>query len=754
MVEDFDYEAHHITQDDDATKLREIIRSLRRENEVKNEFFYPFLKPVAERRKDMGLQISFDIFAHGTHFQNEAVKKSINAIRVGKRRSSPFIALWLETLCRYFPNNARQFYDDIEKPFPQKICKYEGEKIENVLPKNVFSDLQPTLSLRLSENSEETRFIYRSRSIPYIRAKEAFTQLVDFSAHESDFLWHIVYGSGGTGKSRLALERRDFYKNAIGFLSVDEAKSFDWNHWQPLTPTFIIIDYAAREVDLVTRIVRALSMREDLSVPVRLLLLERDLTGAWFDKLTHRGRVEHAHIEKCWYGKDGALEAPSDVWPIIQHMCRDARDNLPSKEEALSELDRIDHQCRPLYAAFLGDAYFRGENPRNWDAFALVENVLQHEKRYWESGGVDQSHINLCVCATSTGGVPAEWIEHYSIGDFKDFWPRWKGNKTLDVLSAIYGGSIVDDIPPLEPDLLGEVFFLEYWKTASRFERRHVIEYGSSMAPWFAEFTERMVSDFPEHTSFELLRNVLSSDLREFEKAKPELIYNIITNLAGEHSKIALEVFGLFKVLDTKEFAEYAAECIVDSALNLIVGVEELEIDHALDIYKFQKDSTSELSSRLELDKSKCAVALSFIAKYPLAEPETFRSILADVLQMHRTHREDDAIRRDACIAITNYVNLLGAEQIKQAVKLLGLFRWLAKENHEDDMEDAWLFILYHVFLLSFVELKLGDISSAHEAEPAFEKLKHLAPEAESYKETIFKLFQDELDSEIEYEAS
>lgn len=666
--------------------------------------------------------------------------KTFRSGRYDRKKAGLYYS-WLET--HHF-NLAMRAIDAIEKERSSKPGGLKKSRAKRSEPS------QPDLSLWLTENTDETRFLYRSRAIPFIYPENSIQQLERFRKSEGRFLWHVLNGPGGTGKSRLALEyavsRREASNDAIGFLPVDRSQIFDWYAWQPTIPTFIIIDYAAREVELVAKIIRALSMRDDLAKNVRLLLVEREVTGTWFDRIIQRGAADHIFVDKTWFGEDGTLEPPDDVWPIIEHMCRNSPQQLPSKENALIELERIDHQCRPLFAAFLGDAYFRGENPRNWDAYALVENVLEHEKRYWDRGGVAQAHINLCACATATGGVPGEWLEDLSNRQMKDFWPPWRGNQTYQVLSAIYGDGIVDDIPPLEPDILGEVFFLQQWQSASRFERKRLVEYGSSMAPWFAEFIERLVSDFPEIATLDLLKNVLLSDFKEFDNAKSELVYNIITNLARNNPARAQEAFYLFKTFDIGDHKHYAVECIIDAALNLIVGIKNLEINQALAIYETQSLLTRYVPSTLEISQSRCGLALSLIARFPLQEPRQFRNILADTLKAHRAFREDNAIRRDACIAISNYVNLLDNTQVRHARNLLGLFRRLAKGEHDGDLEESWAFLLYHMFILFLSEAENPEPFGESEIKYALGKLESLAPETRLYIDRILKLLEQDMD--------
>ena len=131
---------------------------------------------------------------------------------------------------------------------------------------------------QLSQANESNRFIYGARVLPFIGRDTEIGKLADFlDSPEQPFCWMVLYGSGGIGKSRLALElclaiRDDWH---AGFLEGEEP---DWGRWQPLVPTLIVIDYAARDTKHTGKLLRALSGRGPadgtmrLSAPVRMLL--------------------------------------------------------------------------------------------------------------------------------------------------------------------------------------------------------------------------------------------------------------------------------------------------------------------------------------------------------------------------------------------------------------------------------------------------------------------------------------------------
>ncbi|MEM9763623.1 MAG: hypothetical protein AAF968_14145 [Pseudomonadota bacterium] len=611
------------------------------------------------------------------------------------------------------------------------------------------ADDGPVLTLDLEASTDETRFLFRSRTIPFLEPEAAYETLDRFLASEGAFRWHVVYGPGGTGKSRLALEyalaRRGDWSARVGFLSPEEARSVDWDRWQPNGRVLMIVDYAAREIKTVARMVRCLAARKNLVGPVRLVLLERDVAGSWFDQLLQRGRSKTQAVQDAWSGIDGALEAPDDVWPIIQHMCAPFPERLPERETALRELEAIDHHSRPLFAAFLGDAYARGERPRNWDAFALVQNVLARERRLWAESGVEEAHINLCVLATATGGIPAGWLDSLTKDDYPGFLPQWHGNPTILFLSAIYGSVLIDDIPPLEPDILGEALVLEFWRDASRFERESLVNYGARIGPWFVEFLERLATDFPCAAVFDLLRHALAQDFGEFGNTKPELLYNVVTNLARSHPQDAISAYQLFEVFDPAPSERYAVECIVDGALNVIVGSDDLGIETALAVYGVQKQRAAAIPADLDIIRSQMGVALSLIAKFPQEEPDRVRSVLADALRSHRAWPDDGEIRVDACVAIANFVNLLPAEDLGHALRLLKMFEMLSRNEQDGDLDEAWRAILYHVLLLFIFAAGTEEGSTEEVFEEPFSKLMEIAPLAHSYRGYLLETLDGDL---------
>ena len=120
-----------------------------------------------------------------------------------------------------------------------------------------------------------------------------------------------------------------------------------------MTPTLIVIDYAARDAAHVGEIVRALAGRiardgdvQQLAAPVRLILLEQTSGGNWLDRIIDAD----AHTELA-RAPDLPLKTVSDPWPFFEHVLGEARKPLAEKEATLAALAKIDEnvdRCLPI----------------------------------------------------------------------------------------------------------------------------------------------------------------------------------------------------------------------------------------------------------------------------------------------------------------------------------------------------------------------------------------------------------------------
>lgn len=330
-------------------------------------------------------------------------------------------------------------------------------RLEDVAnPQPLFRDPQ-------IEDTDANRFFFGARRIPFFGRENEFGLLNDFVNHPDAFRWMVVHGAGGVGKSRLGLEyilaRAGGWD--CGFLN-RYADQPDWNRWTPQTPHFLIIDYPASAPQQVGALIRALSARgKNLTAPVRVLLLERENAGEW---RTEIGRSEGGRKALACENKSPELETVGDLWPIFEKFLGAAAETL-DRQKILARLGEIDPQRRPLFAAFLADALAKNADARHWDRERLLRDVLaRDEERYWWTGfdgrEADKTKLRrLAAFITLCDGLSCDEIKSLTVS-LHDLFSTYDVDDTPKSLARILGAPAGERFNALQPDMLGELFFL------------------------------------------------------------------------------------------------------------------------------------------------------------------------------------------------------------------------------------------------------------------------------------------------------
>jgi hypothetical protein len=310
----------------------------------------------------------------------------------------------------------------------------------------------------------------------------------------------LIYGSGGVGKSRLAMElcllgQAEWH---AGFLD-ENAREPDWTIWRPMTPTLIVIDYAGRDAERARRLLGTLSGRNAadgdirrLDMPVRVLLLERTSSGPWLDTIISADpRVKAARAQ------DLLLKAVAVPWPFFEYVFREAKKPLRDRTATLAALGEIDPERRPLFAHFIADAIVAGRAIHELDAERLLEDVIKRARaRFWKPLGCGAKEERLLGLATIAGGVPIEVIERLPT----PFAFNWDVDLHPALFGAMTGMGSSNRVPPLEPDIVGEHFALARLADSvlSDTDRRKLVNAAWAIDPFStAQFSLRAHRDLP-----------------------------------------------------------------------------------------------------------------------------------------------------------------------------------------------------------------------------------------------------------------
>lgn len=396
---------------------------------------------------------------------------------------------------------------------------------------------------RLNEGHKFTRSIshYSSRAIekPLGRVDEQ-EKLDRFLADLSrPFCWMQMAGEGGQGKTRLAYElilkaRKQGWK--AGFLFKKEFEQFEdkWQHWQPDTPHLLVVDYLiGREHDVGPMLHTLLARASEFRAPVRLLLLERqrwdrsDKISAlitegrsqfghsdWFDALADKHECSTMGIEEHQF-EDAMIELTDLGADLLVEITREIAKQGGAKlsltdGQIKQELANIDKDGRPLYAYFLGQSLVDKPSETGWNRETLLQYVLKKGRgQRWEQAfgedyalGSGERAEKLAVLATMIGTINCNELKK----DDELFAAPPKERR--QALALVDGGfnadSVSNDIPPLQPDILGEYFVLQAFDQG--LDVVELAELAWQLRPeGMVEFLVRILRDFPTHDQIMLL---------------------------------------------------------------------------------------------------------------------------------------------------------------------------------------------------------------------------------------------------------
>jgi tetratricopeptide (TPR) repeat protein/nucleoside phosphorylase len=332
-----------------------------------------------------------------------------------------------------------------------------------------------------------------------------------------DVAVRLLHAAGGAGKTRLAIEwvrRRRERHDVAGFLGPHSGE-----HWLDRlcglgAPVLIVLDYAESRPDLVELLDR-LARYADGPGPrrrVRMLLLARG-DGDWWTELqarsdairallSHAAPIALSPVATIGPDRDAVFAEAARVFAVVLGKPAVLR---PPIALADPRFERVLYLHMAALAAVEDVAF---------DAGTLMDAILDHEQRFWQTEAVALGQAAVSVelaqelvsAATLRGGIPTK-------DDAQDICtrlarrPRSREDDTLiAVLRHVYRHAGEPRfLPGLEPDLLGEAMVVRVAKARP-----------DTSAPAHAAWVERLfVSGDDEHaltTAFMVLGRASATD--------------------------------------------------------------------------------------------------------------------------------------------------------------------------------------------------------------------------------------------------
>ncbi|MBI4774199.1 MAG: tetratricopeptide repeat protein [Deltaproteobacteria bacterium] len=347
-----------------------------------------------------------------------------------------------------------------------------------------LKDLQPSRWLRPYND-----FIPMKGRAPYLK------YLTAFCSADSVFLWTLLTGDGGIGKTRLAHEFAKMQETEgwhAGFLRQDGLEQLvdhpGFRNWRPLTETFMMVDYAANKIEalkkMLVRCVRIAREEETDNEPVRLRLLLLERHGSpedgWLEQLMICGegaqhddivsslkpprKVEAPAVESVDATMEDILHLTLGSWGRVTGRQPPA---LPVFDESGWAHFRDATQMRPLFVEMAGiHACETGDalGLVRWTQNDLLKAAVAREREYIQKNcpaGVPAECLYRAVAlltftgpqSLKAGGWMKLLAKDANASGFPAVQPGALCNASSDLL-----GVEADGITPLGPDILAAAF--------------------------------------------------------------------------------------------------------------------------------------------------------------------------------------------------------------------------------------------------------------------------------------------------------
>lgn len=458
---------------------------------------------------------------------------------------------------------------DNQHAFNEMLTRIEGHSLEQVgCLRQILVAVNPQPAIRFDYREEalSQKVLFRTRYVPFYGRHHEMDQCISFFHDQKPFSWWVISGSGGTGKSRLAMElcyELSYTHNLLaGFIDRDELFRFDWARWNPLASTVIIIDYASTCHEKLAELIRILSRRQ-FKYPVRLLLLERELTGIWWDDLKQRFSL-FEDIPKPWQEPLRLEELGDDfIWNIFQFTLDNHGKPLPDKAATLQRFYAIDDKKRPLFALFAALAIAQDVDIDGWSKIQLLELYLQREEvKFWTPRCPDkkllEKYKNLAALATIGGGFDTADLQNL-LSKHYPWLPADEISADIYEVFAHIDREKKHPFRPFEPDILGEYFVLRQLKPdqniVSLDTGKAILIVQESWENKFFEtvfFTLRVFQDFLENPEKDLLISVPETMNNTFTRRwwLALLVEVIALYIKANQQEKALELYNKMTELD------------------------------------------------------------------------------------------------------------------------------------------------------------------------------------------------------------
>ena len=379
-------------------------------------------------------------------------------------------------------------------------------------------------------------FHYRNEILGF-RGRESERQVLNEFIQANDaLLWMAVTGSGGIGKSKLLYhfvkELKIYPKWKSVWIHPDNYEQiFRYNEWRYPCNLLMVVDYAGIMASEMGKWLKLLEQSRYRPDKMRFVFIEREGKGEennvplWYQNLRGSGEQTRC-VERLGYKKYNGtpflqLSAlhRNQLEKIVVDYAKIYRKDLSDEQikwilEKAEEIDRKQGNPRVLIVLFTADAVIQNREYKNWNIQQLINEIIKKYSEHWKKVLCrnDEKIFNalqeMLLFSTVTGSwepgnkVPELFVNASSIlcsldsSDLEQLICEVNEEKQFE-----------GKLNPLEPDLIGEYYVLDYW-TKKKYDRNYLEKVFCELweyPVYFAQFIDRCIQNYIKQDAFHFL---------------------------------------------------------------------------------------------------------------------------------------------------------------------------------------------------------------------------------------------------------
>lgn len=413
-------------------------------------------------------------------------------------------------------------------------------------------------------------FHYRNELLKFRGRETELKALKEFTEADEGLSWLAVTGAGGSGKSKLLyhfVKEMEIYPDwkSVWIHSENCEQFLRFNEWKYPCNLLIVVDYAGTVASGMGQWIERLERSKYRPGKMRFVFVEREGKGEnnsvplWYQNLTGSGEQARC-VERLGFKRYNgtpflqlAAMENSQLEEIIKDYAKVSEKRVSDEQikwilEKAKEIDHKQGNARVLIVIFTADAVLQEREYKNWDIQHLIDEIIKKYSDHWRevTCGNDeriyQALREMLVFSTAVGA----WEPGQNVPDIFENPAEILCSMDSDDLEQLIcevneEKRFAGKLKPLEPDLIGEYYVLDYW-TKKKYDKRYLQNLVNELwkYPWnFAQFIERCIQNYGKQDAFQYLFQNGMERLCPLENSEMQtlLFSMLLVNLINEQDE-------------------------------------------------------------------------------------------------------------------------------------------------------------------------------------------------------------------------